>query len=80
MIEELVGNTRRNLRAVTPAQHVLMCNQYAAGLGYRSCNRFPVVKARRAQVDQFDAYSVLTFQSLCGLQGARHHGSIGHDG
>src|SRR5580700_3038643 len=42
VMKELIGDSRCDLRAVSPAERVFVSDQRAIGLLHRSCNRVPV--------------------------------------
>src|SRR5437763_10031599 len=49
--EELVGDARRDFRAITPRKTVFVRDDDAAGLLHRRADRFPVVGRERPQID-----------------------------
>ncbi len=73
MMEELVGDAGGNFGAVSPAQRVFVGNQRAVGFLTDAAIASQSNGFRGAQVDQFDADVMLTFQLLRGLQRARNH-------
>src|SRR3989449_6406429 len=78
-LEELVGNARRNLGAVSPRNAVLMEDQDAAGLLHRGRDQVPVVRAERAQIENLrpDAFF---FEGLGSLDRPHDERAVSNDG
>src|SRR5712691_7664150 len=55
--EQLVGDSRGNLRAVTPGKSVLLSPYDAAGLALRGRNSRPVIRRERPQIHNLDGDS-----------------------
>src|SRR5882762_4728104 len=54
LLEEFVRNTRRDLRAVPPAQHVFVSHKDSVRLSNGGRNGLPVIRRERTQVDDFN--------------------------
>src|SRR2546427_8848978 len=53
LVDQLVGNARGDFPAVAPAPHIFVRDDHAVRLSNRRGNRLPVVRRKRAQVDDF---------------------------
>ena len=52
-VEKFVGDARGDFRAVAPGTHVFVGDDDAVGLAHARGDGFPVVRRKRAQIDNF---------------------------
>src|SRR5260370_306353 len=55
--EQLVGDSRGDLRAITPRKSVLVSDEDTAGLAHRARNSRPVIRRERPQIHNLDGNS-----------------------
>ena len=67
-VEEFAADAGRDFSAISPAQHVFVNDQHAAGLADRGGDGLEVVGVQGAQIEHLDADSMLALQPLRGLQ------------
>ena len=76
--EQFFSDAGGDLSTVAPTQHVFVSDDYAVRLSNGCGNGLPVVRRKRAQVDDFDV-DALTLQLCCGHFGAMNEGAVGDD-
>src|SRR5437762_2599754 len=64
ILEQLVRDACRDLRAVAPRLDVFINHQHLTRFLNRARDRLPIVRSQTAKVDHFDADSLLFFEFL----------------